>query len=145
MRITLQTDYALRILIYLATHPDRLVTTREVADAYSISHDHLLKIARRLTEGEIVESIRGRNGGLRLAQDATAINIGDLFRRFEPGMVLVECFDKEVNTCPIIDACSLKGVLQIAEAEFIKVLDRYCLSDLVRSPERYIKTFATSN
>jgi len=137
MRITLHTDYALRVLLYLETHRGRLVATTEIAKAFGVSQHHLAKVAANLTEAQMVEAVRGRKGGIRLAMEASSINLGQIFRLFEPQQALVECFDPETNTCPITKACVLKRVLSDAEAAFLEVLDRYTLQDLVKSPGRY--------
>ena len=81
MRLTLHTDYGIRLLIYLDMHRDRLVTTSEVADAYGISRNHLVKIAQHLTELDYVASVRGRNGGLRLSRDASEVTLGEVVRK----------------------------------------------------------------
>jgi Rrf2 family nitric oxide-sensitive transcriptional repressor len=134
MRLTLHTDYALRLLMYLAIEPDRLQTIEAVAARYKISRNHLMKVAQTLVQAGVVDSIRGRGGGLRLARPADAINIGAVVRATEDGFALVECFDPEGNDCVIAPSCSLRGPLEQALAAFLAVLDRYTLADLVKSP-----------
>ena len=136
MRLPLHTDFALRLLIYLEVHPDRLVTTREVAGAYQISHHHLTKVVQGLTALSLVEAVRGRSGGMRLARPAGEVNIGALVRHFSSSSVLIECFDEETNTCPISPACRLKRILHDAEEAFLQVLDGYFLSDIARNRQR---------
>ena len=133
MRLPLHTDFALRLLIYLEVHPDRLVTTREVAGAYKISRHHLTKVVQGLTALSLVEAVRGRSGGMRLAKPAGEVNIGALVRHFSSSSILIECFDEETNTCPISLACRLKRILHDAEEGFLQVLDGYFLSDIARN------------
>jgi Rrf2 family nitric oxide-sensitive transcriptional repressor len=136
VQLTRFSDYSLRVLLYLATHQDRLVSIREVSRAYGVSHHHLVKVVQRLLEKDLIASTRGRGGGLRLNRPPAAINIGMLVRATEPHFDLVECFDRKANTCPIDSACGLKGVLRNAQAAFLKVLDDRTLADfLPRAPE----------
>lgn len=133
MQLTLFSDYALRVLIYLGVHRDRLVTVPEIARAYRISHNHLVKVARLLTQLELVEAVRGRGGGMRLAREPEQINIGQVVQRTEPHFHLVECFDREHDTCPITPACKLKNVLADAQRAFMEHLEGYTLADFVTS------------
>lgn len=133
MQLTLFSDYALRALIYLGVHRDRLVTVPEIARAYGISQNHLVKVARLLTQLELVEAVRGRGGGLRLAKEPEQINIGEVVRGTEPHFHLVECFDGERDTCPITPACKLKNVLADAQQAFMDHLDGYTLAEFVAS------------
>ena len=136
MQLTRFSDYSLRVLLYLATHQDRLVSIQEVSRAYGVSHHHLVKVVQRLLEKELIASTRGRGGGLRLNRPPAAINIGALVRATEPHFDLVECFDRATNTCPIDSACGLKGVLRNAQTAFLKVLDDRTLADfLPRAPQ----------
>jgi Rrf2 family transcriptional regulator, nitric oxide-sensitive transcriptional repressor len=136
VQLTRFSDYSLRILLYLAAHQDRVVSISEVSRAYGVSHHHLVKVVQRLVEQDLIASTRGRGGGLRLNRSPAAINIGALVRATEPHFDLVECFDRETNTCPIDAACGLKGVLKNAQAAFLKVLDDRTLADfLPRAPE----------
>ncbi|WP_282606075.1 Rrf2 family transcriptional regulator [Pelagibius sp. Alg239-R121] len=131
MRLTVYTDYALRILMYLGTHPDDLCTIQQIADAYGISKNHLMKVAHQLGVSGYVASHRGRGGGLRLAKPPAEIGIGDVVRATEDDFRLVECFDPERNSCLITKACRLRGVLSDALDAYIAVLDRYSLGDLI--------------
>lgn len=130
MRLTGFTDYTLRTLVYLALQPDRLVTISDIASAYDISANHLMKVVHQLAVAGDVATTRGRRGGLRLAKPAAAINIGEVVRRTEPDMALVACFEG-TQGCVIQDGCVLQGVLGDALAAFLAVLDRYTLADLV--------------
>lgn len=127
MHLTQFSDYGLRLVLYLACHPGRLVSVDEVGQAYGISRHHLVKVVGALTELGVIESQRGRGGGMRLAMAPEAINVGWLVRRTEPHFKLVECFDLETNTCPIAPACGLKGALHRAQQAFLQVLDGYTL------------------
>lgn len=136
MQLTRFSDYSLRLLLYLAAHPDRLVPIDEVSRAYGVSHHHLVKIVQLLVDRQLVASTRGRGGGLRLNRQPAEINVGALVRITEPHFDLVECFDRTTNTCPIEPACGLKQVLRDARRAFIDVLDGRTLADfLPRAPE----------
>ncbi len=130
MRLTGFTDYTLRTLVYLALQPDRLVTIADIAKAYNISANHLMKVVHQLAVAGDVATTRGRRGGMRLARPASAINLGEVVRRTEPDMALVACFE-DGQTCAIQDGCVLQSVLGDALAAFLAVLDRYTLADLV--------------
>jgi Rrf2 family nitric oxide-sensitive transcriptional repressor len=135
MKLTLFSDYSLRVLLYLSANRERLITVREISRAYGISQHHLVKVVQHLVEKGFVESTRGRGGGIRLAQAPAAINVGALVRMTEPGLELVECFDRRTNTCPIDQACGLKHVLENAQSAFFDVLDQHTLADFsARSP-----------
>ncbi len=131
MRLTMYTDYALRLLMYLAVKPDALATIQEVAEAYGISRNHLMKIAQELGRGGFVETVRGRGGGLRLRTDPASIVIGDVVRATEDDFRLVECFDPTRNRCVITGPCRLRGALAEALDAYLAVLDRFTLADLV--------------
>ena len=132
MRLNVQTDYALRMLMQLAVNEDNLVTIAEVAARYKISKNHLMKVAQALTNNGYVESIRGRSGGLRLALPADEINLGDIVRTMEADLALVECLQSSDSPCIITPSCRLKGVLKEAMNAFLDVLDQYTIDDLVR-------------
>ncbi|MEW9502760.1 RrF2 family transcriptional regulator [Jeotgalibacillus marinus] len=135
MKLTLYTDYSLRVLIYLASKKDHdLANIQEIADAYHISKNHLMKITYELGKMGIIETVRGRNGGIRLAKQPTDINIGALVRQTEEDFHLVECFDTEHNRCVITPVCGLKHVLNKALQAYFQVLDDYTLDDLVKNP-----------
>lgn len=131
MKLSQHTDYALRLLIYLAVHPDRPATIQAVAESYDISSHHLAKVAQEMVQAGWVVSTRGRGGGLRLAAKPADIPLGAVIRRTETSFALVECLG-ESSTCPIDSACRLKGVLAEARDAFLAVIDRYMLADLVR-------------
>ena len=132
MNLTLHTDYSLRILLYLAEHTNRPVSTREISEAYGISWNHLVRVVQTLQSHSFVKAAMGRGGGITLARDPAGINIGEVVRRTEPNFRVVECFDLQANTCRILPVCSLRGVLAQALDAFFQVLDAYTLADLVR-------------
>jgi Rrf2 family nitric oxide-sensitive transcriptional repressor len=134
MRLTTYTDYTLRTLVYLALRPERLVTIAEIADAYGISYNHLMKVVHQLGVAGYIQTVRGKKGGLRLAKAPAAINLGEVVRRMEPDLDLVSCF-QESDVCTIQPACVLKGALAEALAAFLAVLDGYTLADLA-APRR---------
>ena len=136
MRLTQFSDYSLRMLLYLGVNSDRLVSAAEIARAYGISYNHLVKVAGLLGGLGLVDGVRGRGGGLKLVADPAAVRIGWLVRQTEPDMHLVECFDRATDTCPITQACMLKGALLEARTSFLATLDRYTLADFLESEER---------
>jgi Rrf2 family nitric oxide-sensitive transcriptional repressor len=134
MRLTTFTDYTLRTLMYLAVAGDRTATIAGIAVAYGISEAHLMKVVHRLGLAGDVTTVRGRNGGIRLARPASEINLGEIVRRTETDMTLVPCF-ADSATCAIGAGCSLTAVLHEAMAAFLAVLDRYTLADLTTPPQ----------
>lgn len=136
MRLTLYTDYSLRVLLYLAYKNDRMATISELADFYKISRNHLVKVVHNLgIEGYIVTT-RGKNGGLRLARPANEIVIGDVVRKMEPDLELLECFNEATDRCVITRSCSLKSVLFNARDSFLNLLDQYTIADAVNDPAK---------
>ena len=133
MRLTTFTDFALRVLVYLATHDKRRVTKQDIAAAYDISLHHVAKIVRRLAQEGYVEARRGREGGLRLAAEPAEISLGRVVRDFEE-FALVECFRCDENRCPITPACGLIPIFSEAIEAFCAVLDRKTLADIVSNP-----------
>lgn len=132
MRLTVYSDYALRLLIYLAVKDDGLATIAEVAKAYGISKSHLMKVAYQLGLAGFVETVRGRGGGLRLAKPLEAITLGEVVRRTEPDMALVPCFAPIDADCAIRQCCALRTALKRATTAFTDVLDEYTLKDLAK-------------
>jgi Rrf2 family transcriptional regulator, nitric oxide-sensitive transcriptional repressor len=130
MHITRYTDYSLRVLMYVALKGETLSTIREIADSYAISKNHLMKVVHELNLKGYLETVRGKNGGIRLGRPAGEINIGRLVRDTEQDLALVECFESG-NCCVITPACGLKNVLAEALGAFFKVLDSYTLADLL--------------
>lgn len=134
MRLTDYTDYSLRTLIYLGLHRDRLVTIQEIAEVYGISKNHLMKVVHQLGLAGTVETVRGRNGGLRLNKEPEEINLGQVVRGTEPDFTMVECFNRKTNTCILAPACELKSVLRKATSAYFDVLDGVTLAQLLRGP-----------
>lgn len=160
MRLTNYSDYALRSLIYLAVKPDpyMLANISDIADSYKISKSHLTKIIHQLGQLGYIDSVRGKNGGIRLARAPKDINLGVLIKQIEPDFTLVECFatklpnsekgarqqgfpltlidelaDKTDSGCVISPACQLKGVFFEALTAFINVLEGYTLADIINN------------
>ena len=131
MRLTVYTDYALRVLMYVAVRPEPLPTIGQIADAYQISRNHLMKVVYELGQAGYLETVRGKNGGLRLARKPQEIGLGRLVRETEPDMALVPCFDPIRAQCAITPACRLRGAHAEARAAYLAVLDGYTLADLV--------------
>jgi Rrf2 family nitric oxide-sensitive transcriptional repressor len=136
VRLTVYTDYALRMLMYLAMKEDQLATIAEIAESYDISKNHLMKVAHQLGVAGYVETVRGRGGGLRLAKPIEAIGLGAVVRYTEPDMAIVSCFEPVNAACTIQPCCVLKRALKKARDAFIEVLDGYTLADLVRPQAR---------
>lgn len=131
MQLTRFTDYALRALVYLGAHRERLSTISEIAAFYDISEAHLMKIVHRLATAGYIETLRGKGGGMRLSREPHLINLGDVVRDTEDNMNIVECFDPTRQSCPLLPACTLKSVLTEARRNFIATLDRYTLKDVL--------------
>jgi Rrf2 family transcriptional regulator, nitric oxide-sensitive transcriptional repressor len=136
MRLTAFSDYTLRTLIYLALRPDTLCTIDEVAAAYSISANHLMKVVHQSGQAGEVQTVRGQHGGLRLARAPEDINVGTVLRRTESDLDIAPCFGS-ATACCIQPACVLQGALREALALFLSVLDRVTLADLIR-PKRQL-------
>jgi len=132
VRLTTFTDYALRVLIYLGTAPEGLATIEQVAGAYGISANHLMKVVHRLGRMGYVATVRGKGGGLRLARTPESISVGEVVRRTEDSFAIVECFDQGGADCAIARSCVLKRALHEAMDAFLEALDRYTLADLLK-------------
>lgn len=136
MRLTHFSDYALRVLMFVHAAGDRLVTIEEISDAYAISRPHVMKVVNALTRSGYLTSVRGRNGGLKLAMHAEKINLGDVLRETEPDFALVECFS-EGSQCVITECCRLQGVLDEALRAFLDVLDNKTLASIALKPRDF--------
>ena len=130
MRLNVQSDYALRLLMHLAVNGDELTTIAEVAKRFGVSRTHLMKIAQALGKHGFIETVRGRTGGLRLAHRPDQITIGNVVRKMESDMALVECLPGGNGCCIIAPACRLTGIMKEALEAFLAVLDGYSLADL---------------
>lgn len=132
MRLTQFTDFALRLLIHIASHPDRRTTIAEAAQVYGISRHHLMKVAHRLAIAKLVKPSRGRNGGLKLARSPDTISLGDVLRATEPDFALVGCMAGQA--CPIVASCRLPHALDAAMAAFLATADQHALASFVVAP-----------
>lgn len=142
MRITKRTNIAMRLLMFCATHPDRLVTKSEVAVACNISENHLAQVVNKLSQLGFVRTHRGRNGGLMLNRAPQEIVIGDVFRQLEATLPIVECFADADNSCPLVSACRLKDALSRAADAFYAALDDQTLESLTCDNAALIRLLA---
>lgn len=118
--------------MYLAARPDRMSSVREIADHYSISYNHLVKVVHKLSQLGYVASAKGKGGGVRIARPPSEYRLGDLVKTLEPSMNIVECFDAKSNTCLIVRGCQLKHFLSEASQSFISTLNKYTVEDAIR-------------
>jgi Rrf2 family nitric oxide-sensitive transcriptional repressor len=144
MRLTTFSDYSLRVLMYLGVHSERLATIGDIAEAYDISENHVMKVVHHLAQQGYIETSRGKGGGMRLARRPEKINIGEVVLGTEENLKLVECFDKSTSNCHIAPACMLKGILRRAMDEFFAVLDRHTLADLLVSRPKLARILVLS-
>jgi Rrf2 family nitric oxide-sensitive transcriptional repressor len=128
MQLTRHTDYALRVLIHLAAAPSARATISDIAQAYGLSRNHLMKVVHHLAQGGFVDTQRGRGGGFTLARASEAISIGAVVRHSEPDMKMADC-----ASCAIRTACGLSGILAQATDAFLAVLDSHSLADAARN------------
>jgi Rrf2 family transcriptional regulator, nitric oxide-sensitive transcriptional repressor len=131
MRLTFSTDYALRLLMLVGLETERLVTIEEVANRFGISKNHLMKVAYQLGQAGYLETVRGRNGGLRLRNAPSHIVVGEVVRKMEPDFAVVEC-QNPAGYCKIAPCCTLRAAMGAAVQVFLKKLDEYTLEDLLR-------------
>ncbi len=117
--------------MYLASQPEKMCSVREISDHYDISYNHLVKVVHKLSRIGLIESSKGKGGGLKLAVAPHTLRLGDLVRMLEPNMDLVECFNKDKNKCRITSSCTLKHYLFDAGQSFIDSLNRHTLADAV--------------
>lgn len=138
MRLTTLTDYAMRLLMYVGQNPDRLCTIAEVATAYGISEPHLMKVTHRLSVKGWLFTVRGKNGGMKLAKPPSEINLGAVVRDTENDFHLMECLGTQ-NTCTLGGRCGLTGIIEGALEQFLKHLDQYTLADILPTSEQTVK------
>lgn len=135
MRLTDYTDYSLRVLLYLAVRGEGLSTIQDISDAYGISKNHLMKVVQQLSELGWVETVRGRNGGLRLDERTRALTIGDIVRATESDFALVGCFPDQQGgrrDCVITPQCRVRGALEAARDAFLAELDRHTIGEIAK-------------
>jgi Rrf2 family nitric oxide-sensitive transcriptional repressor len=142
MKLTTFSDYTLRVLMFLASEPDRLATIPEIAASYQISENHLMKVVHQLVRSGVVESVRGKGGGIRLAMAPAAIRLGQVVRLSEGSAPIVECLSDEPVNCKIAPACRLTAILLRAFEALYSTLDDYTLADLVHEPQQFAPFFA---
>ncbi|WP_455479819.1 iron-responsive transcriptional regulator RirA [Bartonella sp. B23] len=130
MRLTKQTNYALRMLMYCADNQESLSQIPEIAKAYAISEFFLFKILQQLVEAGFIKTVRGRNGGVKLAKPAAEISVADVVKVTEDNFYMAECFNTAESNCPLIDFCGLNTALQKALNAFFDVLSVISLADL---------------
>ncbi|MFP3564264.1 Rrf2 family transcriptional regulator [Paraburkholderia sp. SIMBA_030] len=135
MRLTDYTDYSLRVLLYLAVRGEGLSTIQDISDAYGISKNHLMKVVQQLGELGWVETVRGRNGGLRMAEQTSALTLGEIVRATESDFALVGCFPDEHGErrgCVITPHCRIRGALEAARHAFLAELDRHTIGEIAQ-------------
>ena len=132
MKLTLQTDIALRILMTLAVEPGRVRSVEEISEHFRLSKHHVMKTAQQLAKLGYIATARGRSGGIRLARDSADIRIGEVIRTVEPDMKMAECFQagSKGQKCALLPHCKLKGLLGNALVQFLGVLDEKTLADI---------------
>lgn len=133
MQLTFFTDYSLRTLMYLLKKGDQRSSVKEISEYYDISHNHLIKVAHRLSMLGYVQTTKGKGGGLKITPGIETQRLGDLIAQLEPHMDMVECFNKTTNTCRITDSCKLKHYLLKATKAFISTLNEYTLADTIEN------------
>ncbi|CDZ44471.1 iron-responsive transcriptional regulator RirA [Neorhizobium galegae] len=133
MRLTKQTNYAVRMLMYCAANDGHLSRIPEIARAYGVSELFLFKILQPLNKAGLVETVRGRNGGVRLGRAADRITLFDVIKVTEDSFAMAECFEEGVAECPLVDSCGLNAALRKALNAFFDVLAQYTIDDLVKA------------
>ena len=133
MRLTKQTNYAVRILMYCEANKGKLSQIPDIAKAYGVSELFLFKILQPLNKAGLIESIRGRNGGIRLNRDASKISLFDIVKVTEDSFSMAECFESGESDCPLLDSCGLNSALRKALNAFFDVLAQHTIADLVNT------------
>jgi len=141
MKLTIRTDYSLRVLIFLGASHEKKHTIGEISALYGISKHHLVKVVHQLGQLGYVETVRGQGGGLRLAVKPEEINIGKVVKELELNFDMVQCFEKDNNGCLITSACLLKGALNKALNSFFKILEQYTLKDVLKNQNQLNEIF----
>ena len=136
MQLTKFTDYSIRVLTYVAvTNPEQLSQISQVCEAYNISKNHVMKVVQELGQLGYLETIRGKNGGFRLACPPSEICVGTLVRQTEKNLNAFDCYSPP---CAIVKSCMIKGVFKEATDAYLEVLDSYTLEDLLK-PKRSLR------
>ncbi len=138
MRLTLHTDFALRVLIQVGLNGGKLTTINDIAQSFDISKQHLMKVVNDLGQKGYLDTVRGRNGGIRLMRDPQDINIGQVVRDTEDRLDVIGCLERK-GYCQIERVCVLRGALRDATEAFLDVLDGYTLADLIK-PHRALSS-----
>jgi Rrf2 family nitric oxide-sensitive transcriptional repressor len=141
VQLSRRTDFSFRLLILLGVDADRTVSVAEAAQRLGVSSNHLAKIAQELAKAGIVETVRGRSGGVQLTQEGLEMSVGDVIRTLE-SLDLVECFDAERNACRLTPACRLAEILDAAMDAFLDTLDGYTVADLCAKPTKLRRLLA---
>ena len=136
MQLTKYTDLSLRVLMHLAIKNNEICTIKDIANIYNVSRNHLVKVVHNLSTMGYILSTQGRGGGITLAVPASEIGVGDIVRAVEPSLFLIDCDSQE---CPLKSSCLLKEALDEAMATFLKKLDGYTVSDLIRNKVQLVK------
>ena len=136
MRITIRTNIAMRALMFCAVNQDRIVRKSEVAEACNISENHLAQVINQLARLGFLNTLRGRGGGIKLNRAPQDISVGQVFRSLEGSLPLAECFTADENSCPIKNACRLKGTLSRAQEAFYAELDKVTLLELTEDNDQ---------
>jgi Rrf2 family nitric oxide-sensitive transcriptional repressor len=138
MRLTLHTDYALRVLIQVGLNDGKLTTINDIAQTFGVSKSHLMKVVNYLSQKGYLDTVRGHNGGVRLLREPEDINIGQVVRDTENRLDVIGCLEHK-GYCPIQRVCVLRGVLRNATEAFLAVLDAHTLADLIK-PQRVVSS-----
>jgi len=138
VRVTLHTDFALRVLIHVGLNDGRLTTINDIAQSFGISKAHLMKVVNDLSQKGYLDTVRGRNGGIRLMLKPRDFNIGQVVRDTEDRLNVIGCLEHK-GYCPIERVCVLRGALRNATAAFLAVLDAHTLADLIE-PQRALSS-----
>jgi Rrf2 family transcriptional regulator, nitric oxide-sensitive transcriptional repressor len=138
MRLTLHTDYSLRVLIHVGVADGKLVTISDIAKTFDISKQHLMKVVNNLSQKGYLDTVRGRGGGIRLSRPPCDIKVGEVVRATEETLGVIGCLEQR-GYCPIQRVCELRGVFDEATQAFLAVLDKYTLADLIK-PRRALSS-----
>jgi Rrf2 family transcriptional regulator, nitric oxide-sensitive transcriptional repressor len=145
MRLTLHTDYALRVLLYAGLKRGTLCTIPELVRNFDISRGHLMKVVHRLAQKGYLQTMRGKNGGMRLARGASEINVGAVVRDMEQELGVLGCLQKEAGYCRIEECCALRSALREATDAFLATLDRFTIADLLQPRQRLTRLLQISD